>query len=761
MTVAAEAATPILPIVYEFSAKDDATAWKVQRIDVNEALSRPYQAVLDLTTEDLTAPVDTLVGSSCLLSVKRGDNERRLCGIIFRVERMGQGGHELQIRIHVGPALALLAQRVDSRIFQEQKPQDIVKQVLEKALKPFKCEVKVKVQKSTYVPREYCVQYNESDLAFVHRLMEEEGMMYGFDHAGERETIIIYDKNDHLGPIQTVDGGPVPLAAGLESGSHAEAVRLFTWSHELTSSQVDIVEYDWTRPGTLGTSSSAGSEQTIELPVYEHWEAERTKAPGNLKHLATVEEGSFAARQRRGLGDGVVSGMMPGLSFELHGHGVPELDQKYLITRVHHRGVAPEARSDGSAPGDSDHADGGHHRHKERYENDFECIPLSQPFLPLQVTRPPRIHGLLTATVVGPGGEEIHVDEHGRIKVQFHWDRAGQRDDKSSCYIRVSQPWAHAGWGTWFVPRIGMEVLVAFDAGDPNKPIVIGTLYNGHNPTPYPLPGSKTKSGIRTNSSPGGGGFNELTFDDAAGAEKVFHQAQKDLAIEVKNNKDQHVGANETLKVDGNREKTVKGNQSADVGGNDGTSVGGSQNVTVSGNRDTAIGGALSESVGTSHTETVAAAYMLSVGAAAAINVGGALVEDVGAAKTETVGGAKLQTIGAAKVVTIGGSSSETIGGTRSFDVKGELTIEVKKDMKVTVTKEHRLKVKEKMITEVEKELEISGKAIKLEAKDGLELKVGGSTVTIKSDSIVIKSSKITLDSSGDLTLKGSTIKAN
>jgi type VI secretion system secreted protein VgrG len=727
-----------------YSASDlSVVEWHAQ-----EAMSRPFELAVELlAAEGVEVDPKKVIGKDAMLTIHLdGGDTRYIRGVVAQVrawsreDGKGQGYHA-----QVVPALARLGLVTRSRIFQQQSVTEIVKKVLDDA----KVKNKLSLQGS-YGKRDYCVQYRESDLAFVSRLCEEEGIFYFFEHDSDHHVVVFGDNPGAHAPIPgSTDKLPFSPTAGMIA--NVECVTGISLATSVRPGAVALRDFSFKNPTLdLGATSTA-KDGDAALEIYDY-PGEYT-TPGLGKALAKVRLEEQQTDVNVAFGSTSCRRLAPGFRFALDEHPTESFNQKYLVREVTHVGRQPEVLLGANPAAGPDE--------KSPYEASFVAQPGDIPFRPARTTPRPFVQGPQTAVVVGPSGEEIHTDEFGRVKVHFHWDREGKNDEKASCWVRVSQLWAGGGFGTLFLPRIGQEVVVHFLEGDPDRPIIIGRVYNGQNPTPYGLPGSKTQSGVRSNSSTGGGGFNEIMFEDAAGGELVYHQAQKDLKIEVKNDKRQHVGGNEGLKVDGNRERSVSGNQSLDVGGNDGTSVGGSQTVTIGGNRSTSVSGSRSETIAVSHTERVGAAYTLTVGAAAAVSVGGALAETVGAVKSETVAGAKMQQIGAAKVVTVAGASSEAVGGNRSFDISGELSIGVKKAMKVTVKGEHRIDVAEKMTTEVEKEIEVTGQKIKLEGKDELVLKVGDSTVTIKSDGIVVKSSKVTVDASGDLVLKGSSIKAN
>ncbi len=318
----------------------------------------------------------------------------------------------------------------------------------------------------------------------------------------------------------------------------------------------------------------------------------------------------------------------------------------YVAVSVVHRGDQPEALAGALATGTSG------------YQSRVVCLRKEIPYRPERRAAHPKIAGWQTAVVVGPAGEEIHTDQHGRVKAQFRWDREGKEDDHASCWIRVAQALAGPGFGALWLPRVGQEVLVSFEEGDPDRPLVMGAAYNGMNTTPLDLPAEKTRSTLKSRSSPGDGyGFNELRFEDAAGTEEVYLHAQKNLQIEVLNDKAQQVGGNEKLLVAKDRSRTVGGNQALLVKGNDDGQVLGNQALEVTMNRATAVG--------MNHTETVGGNQSVNVGGAQAVTVALASAETVGLAKVLAVGGAYLVNVGAVMNEVVVGAKTEEVGAAK------------------------------------------------------------------------------------------------
>ncbi|WP_338865637.1 type VI secretion system Vgr family protein [Myxococcus stipitatus] len=655
--------SPLDKVRFSFtSSADPSGAWRVVELHAKEGLSELYTCTVDLANEHLGADVDGMLGSSAEVLISHDDGVRRLCGIVHRVEHTGtQAGH-LLARAHVAPALWALSQRKDNRIFQEKKVPEILEAVLKEGLGPFERPFRIELNRE-YLPREYCVQYQETDLDFVLRLMEEEGIFFYFDHSGEKEELVLQEENEQCPSCEAVKGTPITVR-GPEAGTAAdECLRTFDYSQQLHTTSVVVRDFNWTHPDyDLTRESRAEDVQGRERESYEYpapllgpydkgekkYKYEPAQKQEQLRRQALHAEG------KRGRGVGYVTGFTPGYMFELTGHGHSALDQWYLLTHVEHHGRAPEELTDDS---NARRAEG---EVSERYRNSFECIPLDVSFRAQRRRARARMAGMQTATVVGPASEEIHTDEHGRIKVQFHWDRQGKKDEKSSCFLRVVQAWAGLGWGFVFLPRIGMEVLVDFLEGDPDRPIVVGTVYNGKNTPPYALPEHKTRSTIRTSSSKDSDGFNELRFEDAKDAEEIFVHAQKDFNEVVLNNHSTTVKANQTNTVDGSQTETV--------GGDQGMTVHGKRTKTVDKDETTTVHGKRTETVDKDETITIT----------------GARTEEVTGQEKLTLKAGRDATVNTLEKLTVTGKRQETIGGNDTLEVTGDKAQHATKNFMMT-----------------------------------------------------------------------------
>ncbi|PRQ10249.1 type VI secretion system Vgr family protein [Enhygromyxa salina] len=672
--------------------------WEVSGLELSERFNEPYQLRLELRTQDPHAEAIAMLGASVVVTVERGSLQRELCGIVESVEDGTNQADHVVATLTVVPALVALGHRKTSRIFQDMTIPDILAAVLSEGLDPYERSVNTDFLTGDYSPQEYTVQYRETDLDFVDRLMEEYGIVYCFKHADTEILTLIDDPSGYEDLISHGnDDGVLPVVLRGDGAGMGENIHAFRRESKLRPSVARTAVYDWLAPGPAqlvenDTVSDLGFANGAELgPEREDYEHEEPSTLYGYRteglDTAAVESQVRLRRvvhQRdatRSIGMSTATGLSPGMKFELLDHPTPNLDGQYLVISVEHNaGNYMRTDAEGSA--------------QDSYNNRFECVPIDLEWRPARRTPRPRIHSMQTATVVGPAGEEIHTDEHGRIKVQFHWDRGGESDENASCFIRVVQPWAGNGWGFVFLPRIGMEVTVTFLDGDPDRPMVTGCVYNGANATPYPLPDDKTKSTIKSASSPGGGGFNELRLEDAAGSEEIYIHAQKDFNEVVLNDHNTTVGNNQTNNVDVDQTQTVHGNQSETVDGN--------QDMTVGGNRTVHVVGDFEETVDATETRTVTGDVTETFAASE--------TRDIAADQTETIGGSVTHTITGGVTDKITGSLSQTIVG--GVSVTTPATYDVTAAAGVTIT---------------------SGAAMKLVAPAGLTMVAPGGTTTVDS----------------------------
>jgi type VI secretion system secreted protein VgrG len=624
--------SPSVPAFTLAAGKLAAGRLRVLSFRGREAVSRPYRFDVAVTVagadaHDLEAQI--LAQPAVLAMQVPGGEPRAVCGIVAAVEAedaFAAGHHELRLRIV--PRLWLLAKRKTSRVFQNLSVPAIVAAVLDGAKVPHRAAL---VEK--YPARLYCVQYQETDLAFVTRLLAEEGIFYFFEHARE-ETVVLCDSAHLYAPI----AGDASLAYRSERGEslgHLEHhVGPFTLRRALEPGAALHRDYDFRRPmldlradakppSSAPPASTAGEGaspfEAEQLRVYDHQGAD--ELPDVDAGTARVRLEQRRRRASEARGESACRRLVPGFRFDLVDHALDALNRSYVVASVRHEGRAPDVTRNG----------------ERVYANSFACVPAE---VALRPKRPRRVLQQVTETalVVGPEGEEIHTDEHGRVRVQFPWDLEGKKNEHSSCWVRVAQAWAGPGWGFQFVPRIGMEVVVTFVGGDTDRPLVTGCVPNALNVPPFALPASKTKSGIRTRSTPKGQGHNELSFEDRKGAELVHLHAERDLDEKVNRNHtsaighnkrltvgaclDEHVEQDHATTVQGDRRESVRGaamfsaggDRTASVGKNDVRHVAGNDCAIVTGNAVRQIAGTVAEHVQHGYALAVREHYELQVG---------------------------------------------------------------------------------------------------------------------------------------------------
>ena len=673
----------------------------------SEGISELFRFSVDLASSDKEIDFDAAVGQPTLLTIHGPKGKRYINGIVSLFEQTGKTGKLTRYRAEVVPTVWMLSRRSNCRIFQNLAVPAIIEQVLTDG-GVASDHLDFSLMK-TYQPRDYCVQYRESDLSFISRLMEQYGLFYFFTHAADQHVMVIGD--DAVVHVPIAEPATVRYRApGTAGVSDQEHVSEYRFNREIRSGAIKLQEFDFKKPRlNMGADAKAGDGK---LEVYDY--PGEYVAPDEGSMLAKVRLEEVQATRQVGSGQSDCRRLIPGHRFTLDQYDRSDCNREYVVVRVSHSGNQPQTLGADGGDGAGDAA---------LYENQFECIPSDVPFRPPRTTPKPVVQGPQTAIAVGPKGEEIYTDEHGRVKVQFHWDRLGKRDEKSSCWIRVGQLWAGSGWGAMFIPRIGQEVIVEFLEGDPDQPIITGRVYNGDNLPPYGLPAEKTKSTIKSNSSKGGGGSNEFRFEDAKDAEEIYLHGQKDWTIEIENDKNQKVGHDETLEVGNDRTKKVEKNQSETIG----------ENKSIS--------------VGKNHSE--------SIGENATIDVKKNETLSVGQDQTISVGKNQKMTVGENLTVSVSGKADMSVSKTFSGNVQDNASFSVDKSMGGSVGKDLSLQVEKKTSLQ-------SGDQISITSDKEIVLKAGDASITLKKNGdITIKGKKINVKADSDIIMKGSKIAQN
>lgn len=557
----------------------------LERFSGSEEMSRPFEFHVTLLSTDFNVDMKSLLRTPVTITISLFDeSDRYLNGIFSSVRQKGLTEQDfVYYEATIVPKIWFLSLDSNCKIFQTMSVPDIVKQVLDdNSITDYQFRSPVS-KEGTYPKRDYTVQYRESSLNFISRLLEEEGIFYYFDHTDTKHTIVFGDNSPGLAACP---GQAMAYYSFSKSGwvkNKEDSVIGLERIEEAFAGKVMLTDYNFETPSTnLKAQVGSANEQDYDYPGKYDDPDEGTRYVG-----IRIDE--------RELDQFVVQGMSrcrsfrPGYFFNLQDHFRANTNQDYFLTSVSHEIFDTTYRG-----GDDVVTD---------YKNYFTAIPKSNLYRPPRRTRKPVVQGSQTAVVVGKAGEEIWVDKYGRVKVQFYWDQLGQKDEQSSCWIRVSQSWAGKTWGWITIPRIGQEVIVDFLEGDPDRPIITGRVYNADQTVPYTLPANQTQSGIKTRSSKGGSSdnYNELRFEDKMGSELFYMHAEKDMTTEVENNDSQLVQNNRTIEVDGTHtEKIVKdttieiteGNLSVTIDqGNETRKLSmGNQTITLSmGNQSTTI----------------------------------------------------------------------------------------------------------------------------------------------------------------------------
>jgi type VI secretion system secreted protein VgrG len=503
---------------------------RVADFTAQERISSPFEVSLTLASED-EINFDDVIGKEALLTIVGEEADRYFHGIICQFMQTGSKGNFSLYQARMVPSLWLLSFEKDCRIFQNKSVQDIIHQILQEGGIPPNERFEFRLQ-NQYEPREYCVQYRETDLNFISRLLEEEGIFYFFEHAEDKHLLVFGDSTVNYQPIQgnaTISYHPPDTMV-----PEKEVIHSFIFSRQIHTGKITLKDFDFEKPSLDLTKTDQGNIHQ-KLEIYDY--------PGNYieenagKKVAQIRLQESILYRDRAEGESGCSRLTPGFTFSLNDHDRGDFNQEYLLTEIVHMGSQPQVFEEQA---------GGL---EFSYSNSFISIPSSVTFRPERKTIKPVVEGVQTAIVVGPQGEEIYTDKYGRIKVQFHWDREGIKDENSSCWIRVASTFAGGNYGCIFIPRIGQEVIVDFLEGDPDNPIITGRVYNANTMPPYKLPDEKTKSTIKTNSSKGGEGFNEIRFEDNKGEEEIFIHAEKNMDLRVKNDRKEWVGNDRHLVV--------------------------------------------------------------------------------------------------------------------------------------------------------------------------------------------------------------------
>ena len=746
------------------------------RMEGFDEIGAPFAYDLRISSRDFELKADKVLGTPATITVS-GEEPRHFNGLVAEFGLQEIRADFAYYRLMLRPWLWLLSLRTNNRIFQKMS----VPEIIEKIFSDHPTAKFEKRLQGSYAPRDYCVQYGESDLDFVQRLMEHEGIFYFFEHGDGEHRLILTDTNAELKPAP---GAETLSYEPDDRRSFKDGAFITEWRPmaQVRPGKYTHTDYDFKKPSSdlmaKAENPLGHAEDKAENYAYPGDYTEHARGDG----LSTLRLEEAQAAHQRVDAKGTAWQLWSGRTFKLDLFPREAENVDYLVLKVGYLLWDERVRS-----GQTEAAQG--------FEVTLRLAPSSLPFRLERQTPRRMMRGPQTAIVVGPAGEEIFTDEYARVKVQFHWDREGKKDENTTCFIRVSAAWAGANWGFIQIPRIGQEVIVDFLEGDPDQPVITGRLYNAEQMPPYGLPGNATQSGWKSNSSPGGGGWNELRFEDKAGSEEVYFQAQKDHNELVKNNESrkigndfaedvghdatQSIGHDRTESVSNDKAVSVGNNRTVSIGVNDSESVGANRSLNVGASETISIGASSNETIGANHSQTVAVAQTITVGAARADTVGGPEARSVGASQTNIIGSSRSVTVGSGQTHAIGSNDGWSVGGGQTVSIAKDQTLTIAGGQTITISKDQATKIAGGQAIEVGKDeaLKVAGamavtvgKAYVLDAADSIVLKTGSASISMKKDGsitiegkdIMIKGSgKINVKASGEVKVEGSKVNNN
>lgn len=630
-----------------------------ESMTATSGLSTLGETQLHLLSEKPDVSPDALLGQVVSVELTLRDGSlRHWSGHCTRFGMGAPSGKHYGYAMTVRPWLWFLTRTSDCRIFQELSVPDIVKQVFgDHPIAKFEFNLF-----RSYGLRTYCVQYRESDYQFVARLLEEEGIYWYFRHDDAGHTLVLVDSagaHDPAPGTEAIDYYDQPDQAPPDH----DHVTGWQVTHGVQTGKVVLTDYDFERPSASLLMQKAHPRGHAQA-AHEQFDypGEYVKAVEGEQYADTRLD-EHQAQHITATASTNAQNLKDGCRFTLQRHPRDDQNTDCLVvsTRTH---VLLDAYESGSTGG-------------TQVKSEFSAIPHAQQFRPPRVTTRPFVQGPQTAVVVGPSGEEIYTDKYGRVKVQFHWDRYGRKNEKSSCWVRVSHPWAGKNYGAIHIPRIGQEVVVSFLEGDPDQPLITGRVYNAEQMPPWDLPANMTQSGILTRSSKGGGygNANALRFEDKKGAEQVWLHAEKNQDIEVENDETHWVGHDRTKTIDHDETVHVKHDRTETVDNN--------ETITVHNNRTERVDHDEKISIGDNRTEDVGKNETLTIGMNRMETIGIAMMQNIGVARMTNIGMAYSLNVGMVMNTVIGKQLSEQIGETRSTSVGKSDTLQVGDTLKM------------------------------------------------------------------------------
>ncbi|WP_311567448.1 type VI secretion system Vgr family protein [Photobacterium arenosum] len=565
------------PVQFSFSIEETEHEFRVEEFKITERLFQPFEINVTLLSRDADIAFEDVIRKAGVLQLfGQGSGVSRVFhGTVSEARFLGTGRQFSRYELKLVPDLWFLTQRQDCRIFQDQTINDIIEAVLEEA-----GVTAVRMLADAGEKQEYILQYHETDLAFIHRLMSQHGLWYYFDHTHSGHELVIVDKNELVNALpSTAENATLipgaeqtPILYHADSGGVPDREHIFDadFATRVHTGAVSQNDYNYLTPKTrlmADVPESDEAEVYTDLAVYRYPGRYGQQPQGKLQSDYRLSAHKVSGTELKATT--CVMRLIPGYSFLMERHPRQSLNRDFTLLEVKHEGSDPQAHAEeaGDEP--------------TTYHNKVIAFPADMTYRASALPAPV-VEGPQTAVVVGPANEEIYTDNLGRIKIQFHWDRLGASDEHSSCWVRVSQSLAGPNWGAVFLPRIGHEVVVSFLEGDPDQPLVTGSVYNGLHLPPYDLPLKKTRTTLRSKTHKGEG-YNEISLDDETNHEELYLRAQKDMSVKVLNDRFEQIGNDDTLTVARHKTNEIGQNQLETIKGNKTTEVKGTFTETVDG----------------------------------------------------------------------------------------------------------------------------------------------------------------------------------